>query len=330
MGSFFITHVPPIIYYLCGFILGISFHNHSLLLIPLCMAIGLLTFFKYRIHLIIWVCGMVAFGCVAHNGYALLYEKAAAQIPTTPIMITGVVTDIQKTNHRIFKNLVVLSLNSINGTSTSWFNPHHKIHIYVSSYPSVEVDDVITLENVQCKKPPQSSYRGHLMREQTIATIFTPKIVPSYHSKPTFSYKRWIYNTKILVTKRATQSLIPVAKSLYASLFLGNKTYTSSCYESIKEQFRRWGLSHYLARSGAYVYLNRKVSPQAASSYAYVNPLVAVLLGWGFLGESVTATILVAGALIVIAVAVLLAGGRRPSASGAEATCMEGGQPEVA
>jgi len=62
----------------------------------------------------------------------------------------------------------------------------------------------------------------------------------------------------------------------------------------------------------AYVYLNRKVSPQAASSYAYVNPLVAVLLGWGFLGESVTATILVAGALIVIAVAVLLAGGRRP------------------
>ncbi len=80
----------------------------------------------------------------------------------------------------------------------------------------------------------------------------------------------------------------------------------------------------------AYVYLNRKVSPQAASSYAYVNPLVAVLLGWGFLGESVTATILVAGALIVIAVAVLLAGGRRPSASGAEATCMEGGQPEVA
>jgi drug/metabolite transporter (DMT)-like permease len=80
----------------------------------------------------------------------------------------------------------------------------------------------------------------------------------------------------------------------------------------------------------AYVYLNRKVSPQAASSYAYVNPLVAVALGWGFLGESVTATTLVAGALIVIAVAVLLAGGRRPSASAAEVTCMEGGQPEVA
>ena len=80
----------------------------------------------------------------------------------------------------------------------------------------------------------------------------------------------------------------------------------------------------------AYVYLNRKVSPQAASSYAYVNPLVAVVLGWGFLGESVTATTLVAGALIVIAVAVLLAGGRRSSASATEVSCMEGGQPEVA
>lgn len=255
MESFFITHVPPIIYHLCAFILGISLHTHSLFLIPLCLGTGLVAFFKYQKQICVWLCAMVIFGCIAHNGYAYLYERAAATIPTTPITITGVVTDIQKTNHRIFKNLVVVSLNSINGEPTSWFNPHNKIHIYVSSYPSIEVDDLITVENVLCKKPPPSSYRGHLMREQTIATIFTPKIIPSVLSKPTFSYKRWIYNTKILVTKRATQSLVPVTKSLYASLFLGNKTYTTSCYESIKEQFRRWGLSHYLARSGLHLVL---------------------------------------------------------------------------
>jgi drug/metabolite transporter (DMT)-like permease len=80
----------------------------------------------------------------------------------------------------------------------------------------------------------------------------------------------------------------------------------------------------------AYVYLNRTVSPQAASSYAYVNPLVAVALGWALLGETVTATTLVAGALIVVAVAVLLAGGRRTAGDATEITCMEGGQPEVA
>jgi drug/metabolite transporter (DMT)-like permease len=61
----------------------------------------------------------------------------------------------------------------------------------------------------------------------------------------------------------------------------------------------------------AYVFLLRSVSPRAASSYAYVNPLVAVALGWAVLGEPVTPITLVAAALIVVAVAVLLGGSRR-------------------
>jgi drug/metabolite transporter (DMT)-like permease len=61
----------------------------------------------------------------------------------------------------------------------------------------------------------------------------------------------------------------------------------------------------------AYVHLLRSVSPRAASSYAYVNPLVAVVLGWAFLGEPVTWLTLLAAALIVVAVAVLLASTRR-------------------
>jgi competence protein ComEC len=255
MGSFFITHVPPIIYYLSAFILGISLHIYSVFLIPLFLGIGALLFFKYHQRALSLICISVVFGSLTHNGYNYLYEKAAETIPKEPTAITGVITDIQRTNHHLFKNLIVVSLNTINEKPVSWFNPHNKILIYVSSYPSVEVDDTVTLENIVCKKPAPSSYRGHLMREQTIATVFTPKITPTHVSKPTYSYRRWIYNTKILVTKRATQSLLPVTKSLYASLFLGNKTYVSSCYESIKEQFRRWGLSHYLARSGLHLVL---------------------------------------------------------------------------
>jgi len=255
MGYFFITHVPPIIYHLCAFIIGIAFHTYSLYLVPCFLILGLFILLKYQMRTIALACAMVAFGCLAHNGYSHLYENAASIIPTTPATITGVVTDIQKTNHHLFKNLVVITLDTVDGKTIPWFNPHKKIHIYLSSYPSVEVDDLISLENIICKQPPPSSYRGHLMREQTIATVFTPKLDATIVSRPTISYKRWIHNTKILVTKRATHALLPVTKSLYASLFLGNKTYTSTCYESIKEQFRRWGLSHYLARSGLHLVL---------------------------------------------------------------------------
>jgi drug/metabolite transporter (DMT)-like permease len=49
----------------------------------------------------------------------------------------------------------------------------------------------------------------------------------------------------------------------------------------------------------AYNYLLRHTSPVLATSYAYVNPIVAVALGAVFLGEALTLTTLIAGALIL-------------------------------
>ena len=63
----------------------------------------------------------------------------------------------------------------------------------------------------------------------------------------------------------------------------------------------------------AYIWLLHHVSVTAASTYAFVNPVVAVALGAVVLGEQITAMTLVASALIVGAVAVLLIGQSRIS-----------------
>ena len=49
----------------------------------------------------------------------------------------------------------------------------------------------------------------------------------------------------------------------------------------------------------AFTYLLRVTTPSKVATSAYVNPLVAVLLGWALLGESVTPRTLVAAAIIV-------------------------------
>jgi drug/metabolite transporter (DMT)-like permease len=61
-----------------------------------------------------------------------------------------------------------------------------------------------------------------------------------------------------------------------------------------------------LVAFSAYIWLLGKVPTTAVATYAYVNPLVAVLLGWAVLGERVTGQTLLAGALIVVAVALIL------------------------
>lgn len=63
----------------------------------------------------------------------------------------------------------------------------------------------------------------------------------------------------------------------------------------------------------AYVWLLDRVSAARASTYAYVNPIVAVLLGWAFAGELITTRTLVAGAVIVAAVAAITIGRARPA-----------------
>jgi drug/metabolite transporter (DMT)-like permease len=56
----------------------------------------------------------------------------------------------------------------------------------------------------------------------------------------------------------------------------------------------------------AYVWLLRVARTSFVSTYAYVNPVVAVFLGWAILGERITLRTLVAGAVVVAAVAVIV------------------------
>jgi drug/metabolite transporter (DMT)-like permease len=77
-----------------------------------------------------------------------------------------------------------------------------------------------------------------------------------------------------------------------------------------------WALA-YLILLGAvvgftcYAWLLRNAPPVAVSSYAYVNPVVALFLGWAFAGEPLTPRVAAAAAAVVAAV-VLMSLPRRP------------------
>ena len=63
----------------------------------------------------------------------------------------------------------------------------------------------------------------------------------------------------------------------------------------------------------AFVYLLRVSTPARVATYAYVNPVVAVLLGWLLGGESINTRMLIAAGIIVAGVAIITAAdGRMP------------------
>lgn len=58
----------------------------------------------------------------------------------------------------------------------------------------------------------------------------------------------------------------------------------------------------------AYMFLIRNVSPAVATSYAYINPVVAVLLGTGFAGETLSPVEWLALGVIILAVVLVTLG----------------------
>jgi drug/metabolite transporter (DMT)-like permease len=58
-----------------------------------------------------------------------------------------------------------------------------------------------------------------------------------------------------------------------------------------------------------YVWLLRVAPISLVSTYAYVNPIVAVALGWLILGEDVTTQMVVAGGAVLVSVAVIVRSG---------------------
>jgi drug/metabolite transporter (DMT)-like permease len=74
----------------------------------------------------------------------------------------------------------------------------------------------------------------------------------------------------------------------------------------------------------AFVWLLQNAPVSTATTYAYVNPLVALLLGWAILAETITATMILGAGLIVASVAVVV---RREGFGTFRATSQRGARP---
>lgn len=62
----------------------------------------------------------------------------------------------------------------------------------------------------------------------------------------------------------------------------------------------------------AYVWLINHALPQLTATYAYVNPVVAIFLGWIFLDERLTSRSMLASAIILAGVVMMTLGRKRP------------------
>ncbi len=66
------------------------------------------------------------------------------------------------------------------------------------------------------------------------------------------------------------------------------------------------GLVGSLVGFTSYIWVLHRATPALASAYAFVNPVIAVFLGWAWAGEPVTLSVILASGLIVGAVILII------------------------
>jgi drug/metabolite transporter (DMT)-like permease len=71
-----------------------------------------------------------------------------------------------------------------------------------------------------------------------------------------------------------------------------------------------------LTAFSAYAWLLKHYEPTLVATHTYVNPIVAVLLGWAFAGEKLSASILLSMALAIVAIWLVNRGSQRAPARG--------------
>jgi hypothetical protein len=128
------------------------------------------------------------------------------------------------------------------------------IQIFSKEAPEFEIGDSIECKGLLFKEPASRDYRKYLLKENIHGTTYSSKLLVKVvdHKERVSLY---IKNTLGSIDKKISQKLSKPAGILFSSLFLGSKKYSETQDLAIKDYFNRWGINHFLARSGLHVTL---------------------------------------------------------------------------
>lgn len=133
-----------------------------------------------------------------------------------------------------------------------WKYTNSLIKIETTSNSCIEISDIILVSDLKLMKI-NTSYSHYLKKEGIHGVTFAHFSKLLLVERPTYSFRKLIENKKINLLKITRNNLTEVASILYTSLFLGFRQNSCKYYEEITPKFNKWGITHFLARSGLHL-----------------------------------------------------------------------------
>ena len=154
-----------------------------------------------------------------------------------------------------YKQCISLTLNQIatNIATPMQLLPCCNVFIFVAQTTDIRVGDTIIIKDITFKEPSENSYRWYLLKEGIHATLFTEKLSYELIRRPVFSTNRFLIEKQESLLNNLQQKMNPATFSFFSSLFIGNRSFNKWFLEKTTQQFKYWGILHFLARSGLHL-----------------------------------------------------------------------------
>lgn len=262
INQFLTISLHPLLTALCFFILGIylqSENYHYALFIFIAISLAIPYFVQKKLYslrplfyVLVFFAGTYIYDYQCHCHYQFFTKIDNQQ----HYALTGIIDKIENLQFKRYSSYCILKNAALyKNSSNAIIQKNFCIGIYSNNLKNCCIGDTISLQNILFKKQNSQSYQQYLIKEGLVATLFLPNnCEPFLISRPKCSIKRWINNKKIELFNSLKNKMPTQCFTFFSSLFLGAKI-NSFLYDTIKERFKYWGLSHYLARSGLHLIL---------------------------------------------------------------------------
>ena len=216
------------------------------------LIIGLLFFKKNPVFFLATTTFCAGMLCYAYK------EKQQQVILTTfgnnSYELIATILDKNKQRNTYNKEVLTLQVHELHKKES---DSMHTVDFTVLAYMQqpcthLTVGDRVKIPYIFLKSANNERYEFFLLKEGIITSFFVPEL-PSLLERPSFSFRRWCFETKNNLLKTLKTKMSRSCFSFFNMLFLGNRSIDKKYFDSIKEQFKYWGLSHYLARSGLHL-----------------------------------------------------------------------------
>jgi hypothetical protein len=230
---------------------------------------------------------------IKHTPLYALHATCCASLACTTLML-------EKTTHAHYQSMLTQQPHSVEGvvTNTTPWKLYPKgliidlaltaidgipVHTNMRclSVASVDVSVGMHIRTTRIcieKKKESPLLFAHGLYHKNVGTFFTPKlwfrVITPLH--PSYAWTTWMHAKREKLYNQMILGLSPAAAGAFSALFLGNKSHPE--YQKIKRLFARWGITHYLARSGLHVNIIIWIWGAALSALGLPIPITMLLL----------------------------------------------------